>query len=135
VIRTSASAPWLVSETSSVNSPMSMRVFEVRRMGIPVTEGASGRDGFFGARAAYPTLNSKSPPGGPATSKSPGGFHSTATAASARALAVNVHHFPSFSVSARLPPTATKTPGPPSAAWIIAVVSWTNSSTAASPGT
>ncbi len=121
VILTSASAPSLVSETSKVNSPMSMRVFEVSRIGIPLTVGASGIAGFFTGRAAYPTLNSKFPPP-PSTSKSPGGFHRTAAAASERALTVKVHDFPSFCCNVMLPPTATKTPGPPSIACSIAVV-------------
>ena len=62
VILTSASAPSLVNESSKVNSPMSMRVFEVSRIGMPLTVGASGIAGFFTGRAAYPTLNSKFPP-------------------------------------------------------------------------
>src|SRR5205814_9380096 len=77
-----------------------------------------------GGLAAYPTLKAKSPRDGPPVSKR-SDPRSRATAASARALNVNVHRSPSFTSMSVLPPRARNTAGPPSTAWSIAVETWT----------
>jgi hypothetical protein len=83
--------------------------------------GSSG-EGLRGF-AAYPTLNWKLPVDGPLMSNRSNEM-AIATAASISDLSLNVHVFPSGCWTCALPPSARNSAGPPSAAWIIEVVTF-----------
>ena len=86
--------------------------------------GSSG-EGLRGL-AAYPTLNWKLPVDGPLNVESVERDERLQPRRPSRDLNVNVHVFPSGCWICALPPSARNSAGPPSAAWIIEVVTFTS---------